>query len=153
MNYNMQADKLIICFLEQTRRCRVVGRARTIGNRVRVKSSSRVRISPSPPKRTVHLLVGCSFSMRDGEIRIKIEHPSGMFICQCEHWQILLFFLWKNANGYSPSPPEKSTCKSKCFFQRNKSLSGFVNCGAWNMASPCEMPAAWGDLFHFPQHR
>ena len=86
--------------------------------------------SPSPPKRTVHLPVGCSFSMRDGEIRIQIEHPSGVFICQCEHWQIPLFFLWKNANGYSPSPPEKSTCKSKCFFQRNKSLSGFVKCGA-----------------------
>ena len=23
---------------------------------------------------------------------------------------------------------EKSTCKCKCFFQRNKSLSGFVKC-------------------------
>ena len=33
-------------------RCRVVGRARTIGNRVRVKSPSRVRISPSPPRRS-----------------------------------------------------------------------------------------------------
>ena len=41
-----------------------------------------------------------------------------------------VFPLGKNANGYSPSPPEKSTCKSKCFFQRNKSLSGFVKCGA-----------------------
>ena len=51
LNYNEQADKLIVHFLEQTRRCRVVGRARTIGNRVRVKSSSRVRISPSPPRR------------------------------------------------------------------------------------------------------
>ena len=30
--------------------------------------------------------------MRDGEIRIKIEHPSGMFIGQCEHWLIPLFF-------------------------------------------------------------
>ena len=58
LNYNKRADKLIVHFLEQTRRCRVVGRARTIGNRVRVKSSSRVRISPSPPCRrglyTVH---------------------------------------------------------------------------------------------------
>ena len=25
---------------------------------------------------------------------------------------------------------EKSTCKCKCFFQRNKSLSGFVKCPA-----------------------
>ena len=25
----------------------------------------------------------------------------------------------KNANVYSPSPPEKSTCLGKCFFQRN----------------------------------
>ena len=30
-------------------RSRVVGRARTIGNRVTVKSRSRVRIPPSPP--------------------------------------------------------------------------------------------------------
>ena len=75
--------------------------------------------SPSPPKITVCHSAGCCFLMRDGEIRINIEHPSGMFICQCEHWQILLFFLWKNANGYSPSPPEKSTCFRKCFFQGN----------------------------------
>ena len=74
MNYNVQADKLIICFLEQTRRCRVVGRARTIGNRVRVKSSSRVRISPSPPKIKTCLLAGFYFYLRSGEIRIKIEH-------------------------------------------------------------------------------
>ena len=39
--YNMQA--------EQTCRSRVVGRARTIGNRVNVKSVSRVRIPPSAP--------------------------------------------------------------------------------------------------------
>ena len=52
--YNNRADKLIAYFLEQTWRCRVVGRARTIGNRVRVKSSSRVRISPSPPKNNRH---------------------------------------------------------------------------------------------------
>ena len=32
-------------------RSRVAGRARTIGNRVTVKSGSRVRISPSPPKK------------------------------------------------------------------------------------------------------
>ena len=31
-------------------RCRVAGRARTIGNRVYPKRVSRVRISPSPPK-------------------------------------------------------------------------------------------------------
>ena len=31
-------------------RSRVVGRARTIGNRVTIKSGSRVRIPPSPPK-------------------------------------------------------------------------------------------------------
>ncbi len=31
-------------------RSRVAGRARTIGNRVGVKSVSRVRIPPSPPK-------------------------------------------------------------------------------------------------------
>ena len=30
-------------------RCRVAGRARTIGNRVYLKRVSRVRISPSPP--------------------------------------------------------------------------------------------------------
>ena len=34
-----------------TRRSRVAGRARTIGNRVTVKSGSRVRIPPSPPNK------------------------------------------------------------------------------------------------------
>ena len=61
LNYNKQADKLIVRFLEQTRRCRVVGRARTIGNRVRVKSSSRVRISPSPPQFVRKLVFSVSF--------------------------------------------------------------------------------------------
>ena len=50
LTYNVQADKLIACFLEYAWRCRVVGRARTIGNRVTVRSGSRVRIPPSPPK-------------------------------------------------------------------------------------------------------
>ena len=54
------------------------------------------------------LLAGFYFYLRDGEIRIKLEHPSGMFIGQCEHWLIPLFFLWKNANGYSPSPPKRT---------------------------------------------
>ena len=36
--------------LRLIRRSRVVGRARTIGNRVTIKSGSRVRIPPSPPK-------------------------------------------------------------------------------------------------------
>ena len=46
-------------FSEQLRRSRVVGRARTIGNRVRVKSSSRVRIPPSPPETNIpHQPVG-----------------------------------------------------------------------------------------------
>ena len=39
-----------------------------------------------------------------------------------------------------PSPPEKTTCFDKSFFQRNKSLAGFVKCtpcvkyanGVWN---------------------
>ena len=61
VHYNNQAAKLILMFLEQTRRCRVVGRARTIGNRVRVKSSSRVRISPSPPQFVRKLVFSASF--------------------------------------------------------------------------------------------
>ncbi len=36
-------------------RCRLAGRGRTTGNRVTVKSGSRVRISPSPPEKK-HLL-------------------------------------------------------------------------------------------------
>lgn len=36
-----------------------------------------------------------------------IGHPSGMFICQCKHWQIPLFFAVsgkaKNADEYPPS--------------------------------------------------
>ncbi|MDY4634447.1 MAG: hypothetical protein SO441_02715 [Candidatus Limivicinus sp.] len=54
--------------------------------------------------------------MRDGGIRINIEHPGGVFICQCEHWQIPLFFLWKNANGYSPSPPKIKACLLAGFY-------------------------------------
>ena len=69
MNYNEQADKLIVHFLEQTRRCRVVGRARTIGNRVRVKSSSRVRISPSPPCRRG------LYTVRDNFLNSLLIHP------------------------------------------------------------------------------
>ena len=41
-------DKIIAYHF--VRRSRVAGRARTIGNRVTVKSGSRVRISPSPPE-------------------------------------------------------------------------------------------------------
>ena len=44
-------------------RSRVAGRARTIGNRVTVRSRSRVRISPSPPmKKALKLLVFSAFS-------------------------------------------------------------------------------------------
>ena len=69
LNYNKRADKLIVHFLEQTRRCRVVGRARTIGNRVRVKSSSRVRISPSPPCRRG------LYTVRDNFLNSLLIHP------------------------------------------------------------------------------
>jgi hypothetical protein len=56
LNYNMQADNLTVRSLEQiTWRSRVVGRARTIGNRVGVISSSRVRISPSPPYKNANI--------------------------------------------------------------------------------------------------
>ena len=38
---------------------------------------------------------------------------------------------------------EKSTCRRKCFFQRNKSLSGFVKCPAGvNTPAACEIAAA-----------
>ena len=53
-HYNGKADKLTDLF-RAIRSCRVVGRARTIGNRVGVKSSSRVRISPTPPKKQATL--------------------------------------------------------------------------------------------------
>ena len=46
MWYNSMELKVNTVF---TRRSRVAGRARTIGNRVTVKSGSRVRIPPSPP--------------------------------------------------------------------------------------------------------
>ena len=46
---------------EQIRRSRVAGRARTIGNRVTVKSGSRVRISPSPLNKKELLLCKSSF--------------------------------------------------------------------------------------------
>ena len=48
--------------------------------------------SPSPPKIKACLLAGFYFYPRDGEIRINIEHPSGMFIGPCAHWLIPLFF-------------------------------------------------------------
>ena len=59
-HYNNKADKLTDAF-RAIRRCRVVGRARTIGNRVGVKSSSRVRISPSPPQFVRKLVLSASF--------------------------------------------------------------------------------------------
>ncbi len=89
-HYNDQADKLTD-FVRAIRSCRVVGRARTIGNRVGVKSSSRVRISPTPPERKSLPLAG-SFFFACGEIRIYIEHASGMFIIQFSNWMIPLFF-------------------------------------------------------------
>ena len=50
MWYNSMELKVNTVF---TRRSRVAGRARTIGNRVTVKSGSRVRISPSPPQKAL----------------------------------------------------------------------------------------------------
>ena len=43
-----QSSRKYLFKAEHLRRSRVAGRARTIGNRVTVKSGSRVRISPSP---------------------------------------------------------------------------------------------------------
>ena len=91
VHYNRQADKLIRSSWANTWRCRVVGRARTIGNRVRVKSSSRVRISPSPPWKHIPCRkVGDVFFIKHGEIRIMSEHAGGMFIDQFKNWSILL---------------------------------------------------------------
>ena len=92
---------------QDTWRCRVVGRARTIGNRVRVKSSSRVRISPSPPRKTdLPPSVGDLFFIcgwRDSNrARAKREkHAGGMFRCPraCRRGA--------RAGRISPSPPEK----------------------------------------------
>ena len=56
---------------EQIRRSRVAGRARTIGNRVTVKSGSRVRISPSPPTKATGVslwLFAYNFGFFMGEI-------------------------------------------------------------------------------------
>ena len=51
--------------------------------------------------------------------------------------------------------PEKSTCESKCFFQRNKSLAGFVkytSCVKYASRVKCAA-AREGDLFHFTLRR
>ena len=52
IRYNEFSSGLCLTVLITTWRCRLVGRGRTTGNRVTVKSGSRVRISPSPPKKT-----------------------------------------------------------------------------------------------------
>ena len=52
IRYNEFSSGLYSTVLITTWRCRLVGRGRTTGNRVTVKSGSRVRISPSPPKKT-----------------------------------------------------------------------------------------------------
>ena len=64
--YNMQD----IC------RCRVAGRARTIGNRVTVKSSSRVRIPPSPPNKKPSRL-GWLFVLSEC-VAVEPSHSAGM---------------------------------------------------------------------------
>ena len=51
-NYVVKQQRLNIMW-----RSRVVGRARATGNRVTTKNSSRVRISPSPPKIVKRVLV------------------------------------------------------------------------------------------------
>ena len=51
-NYVVKQQRLNIMW-----RSRVVGRARATGNRVTTKNSSRVRISPSPPKIDKRVLV------------------------------------------------------------------------------------------------
>ena len=54
--YNTQAKVNNEYSLEQTCRSRVVGRARTIGNRVTLIRCSRVRIPPSAPMRNPQII-------------------------------------------------------------------------------------------------
>ena len=63
IRYNEFSSGLYLTVLITTWRCRLVGRGRTTGNRVTVKSGSRVRISPSPPKKT--------------------PQKCGVFLCSC----------------------------------------------------------------------
>ena len=107
--YNDKADKLTETF-RAIRSCRVVGRARTIGNRVGVKSTELSRswssahdwkscrgqkllessnLSNSAKKKEP--AAGRFFLFAFGEIRILIEGPGGAFIVQCAHWTIPLF--------------------------------------------------------------
>ena len=75
------------------------------------------------------LWAGCPFSWRDGGIRIEIEHPGGVFICQCKHWQIPLFFAVsrkaKNANEYPPSLFPISARKARLLAGFSGGLEGF----------------------------
>ena len=76
------------------------------------------------------LWAGCPFSWRDGGIRIEIEHPGGVFICQCKHWQIPLFFAVsrkaKNANEYPPSRSPVTCSKGPPFGGLFWQLAGFL---------------------------
>ena len=59
-------------------RSRLVGRGRTTGNRVTVKSGSRVRISPSPPKQSTPkgVLFALAFEeSRKGQERSESKSP------------------------------------------------------------------------------
>ena len=73
IRYNEFSSGLYLTVLITTWRCRLVGRGRTTGNRVTVKSGSRVRISPSPPK--------------------KNPQKCGVFLCLCGLSGFLRFAL------------------------------------------------------------
>ena len=84
--------------------------------------------NPSISARKARRLAGLSGG--DGGIRIVIEHPSGVFICQCEHWQIPLFFAVsrkaKKADEYPPSfSPVLHSKKARRLAGLSGGLEGF----------------------------
>ena len=83
-NYVVKQQRLI-------RRSRVVGRARATGNRVTTKNSSRVRISPSPPKQRTEFRSFCfceearsdsSVERSTHSVRTKVTEGSPFFFAR-----------------------------------------------------------------------
>ena len=111
-HYNGKADKLTDTF-RAIRSCRVVGRARTIGNRVGVKSSSRVRISPTPPKRKSLPLAG-SFFLPLERFESSSKAPVGPSSSSAHTGRYLYFVFRSHARKtkckrISPTPRQKNS--------------------------------------------
>ena len=94
------------------RRSRVVGRARTIGNRVTVKSGSRVRISPSPPKKHRGALVLLYIFLPESTMIWNPRKFKEFARFAVWLYQFKIYIAAKLRFRISPSPPKNSESSS-----------------------------------------